>query len=261
MDNQQLTSQSAPTSPTPQEQSPSKRSTTPWIVLSLLLLATFLTSLAYFLLPTFLTKDKTPIVADDQTVSPQEVEKWQTYQNTKYQYSFFYPETWEITNTDSDQKNFELHYNGGPDIGIITISYFTPEERRKLKPLYCETADNPARCHRYELTQKSSALLDRMTSENVASDKADALVSLPNGGALRIQVTDSNTTSYDTVIIVIDTLSFPGEQRKYGMQICPENAGTWPTNEEYVTYKSVQIPTRDIDMNWANHICPQQLGQ
>jgi hypothetical protein len=136
---------------------------------------------------------------------------WKTYSNTKYEYSFFYPEGWEIAKTDADQKVVELHYVATPELAIITIEFLTPEEHQKLPPSYCETADDKERCHRYQLSSQSEALVDSDYLKKTTKD--EAFISHPtNGGTLRIRITDTNGESKDAFTTIVNTLYYPGDK-------------------------------------------------
>lgn len=249
---QPVISQPSPTQPI---QTPPKRNTTPWIIIALLLGATLLTGIAYFVIPQSTQKKNVPTTNPSQTQNPQEKAKWQTYTNNKYQYSFFYPVTWEITDKTVDKKDFELRYIGGPDLGIIKVNVLSPEEESKRQPSFCEKTFKLFRCQVYKLTDNSQVIIERQTTSE--DTKADALISHPNGSTMQIQITDSNSNSYYTLAVILNTLSFPNEKRAYGLQICPD---TWPTNEISVNYNGVKIPANDIDATWVKANCtyPQQ---
>jgi hypothetical protein len=226
MDNPQPTSpqSSPPAQPVaspPPPQLPPKQNNTLWIILSLLLVATFLTGLAYIFVPQLTGKKNLNIQSllndkTEETISssptPADIKStWKTYSNTKYEYNFYYPEGWEMAKIDADQKNLELHYVASPDLAIITIEYLTPEEYEKLPPSYCETADDKERCHRYQISSQSEALVDSDYLKKTTKD--EAFISHPtNGGTLRIRITDTNGESKDAFTTIVNTLNYPNEK-------------------------------------------------
>lgn len=201
--------------------SPPQQTTTPWIVLSLLLIATFLTGLAYIFMPQ-LTGKKDQIRQSffnnkqQETISSSPTPgynppKQKLYNNTKYKYSFDYPDTWEIVKRDVDQKNIELHYVASPDLAIITIEYLSPEEWAKMPPTYCESGiDKEERCYRYQIPDQIDALIDSDNREKTSKD--EAVISHPNGGTLWIRTTDTNAESKATFWGILFTLKFLNEK-------------------------------------------------
>lgn len=253
MDNQQVSPQSVVSPQPSQGQNSSKNSTTPWIILLLLVAASTLTGLAYFFLPSLLTNEKTPVATDIQPTpppseSPQTIAKWQAYTNTKYHYSFFYPETWEIQDKNSDEKNIVLQYRNdtNPGTTAIQIDYLTPQERTNNESLSCE-GSNEANCRSSQLTTNSRILIDYA--------KHEALISLPEGGGLLIQFLESEPGNETAFATLLATITFPNEERLNKLRICPD---TWPTTAETVSYNGVEIPTKDIDATFVQTDCTKQ---
>jgi hypothetical protein len=214
--------------PTPQVTQPvasnsitPKQNNTIWIILSLLLISTVLTGLAYIFIPQLtgkkdvniqnLLNNKTEETISSSPTPVDEKPTWKTYSNEKYEYSFFYPQGWEIAKTDAEQKVVELHYVATPELAIISIEYLTPEEQEKLPPSYCETADDNERCHRYNITDNSEAIVDSDYLKKTTKD--EAFISHPtNGGTLRIRITDTNGESKDAFTTIVNTLNYPSEK-------------------------------------------------
>ena len=252
MDTQKPTAQPVITPANPLPPIKPKQSGITLLIILIFVLAMLGTGLAYLFIPQNGTKKVTTTAPAPMTPTPtpRENAKWQAYSNTKYHYSFAYPVTWKMTSTDP--KNFELEYTAGPDLGIIKGSYFTADERSKLGQAYCDANADPVRCHTYKLTVNSSVMLDRLTSNNTANDKANALITLSNGDFLQFQITDGNRDSYNTLTILLDTLLFPNEKKAYPMQICPD---TWPVNGTTIDYNGVKFPTEDVDAAWIKDNC------
>jgi hypothetical protein len=252
MDKQLPSTQPATLSQNPSQsgQMPAKSDGTKWIILSIFALAILITGVAYFA-----TSSKKPVSNPTQTdiiptPTPREKAKWQTYTNSKYEYSFHYPITWEMTNISADQKKFELKHLDTKDPSLIKISYLSQDERSKMQPTFCETTTDLLRCHTYSLTTTSEALIDLIDGDN--KGKVDALISHPNGGTFILQVTDPGLDSYDTLALVINTLKFPNEARMFGLQICPDS---WPTTQKTIDYNGVKIATADVDTAWVKTNC------
>ncbi len=252
MDTQTPPAQPVITSPiNPISLTKSKQNGTALLIILLFVLAAIGTGLAYLFIPPNGTKKVTtaPITA---TPTPRENAKWQNYTNTKYNYSFAYPVTWKMTSTSPDQKDFELRYTAGSDLGIIKGSYFTANERSTLGQTYCDINTDQLRCHAYQLTTHSNVMIDRLTTAKTVSNKANALITLPNSDILQLEILDGNNDSYNTLTIMLDTLLFPGEKKVTGLQICPD---AWPVNGTTFDYNGVKFPIEDVDKAWITSNC------
>ena len=249
MDNQPTSLNQPPAPPQPAP-AIKRKNNTPFIIIGLFFLASLLTGLAYiFLSPSEKPSPSQQQIAQIPTPTPKEIAKWQRYTNDKFQYSFVYPVTWTMTKISSDQKSFELHDQNTTDPAVITVHYLTDDERGALPPTFCEQSFDKYRCHYYGLTDTSEVLVDRITVK--ADSKVDAFVTLPKTGVLRIQITDTNATSYDTFAILVDTLKFPNEKRLYGLQLCPDTSVGGAT----VQYNGVTFETADLDTKWISENC------
>lgn len=252
MDNPSQVSQPiTPTSPSPVTPPAPKRNLTLPIIIFLIIGASIITGLAYIFLTPSGSKKLTQITnIQSPAPNPHEKTRWDTYTNTQYQYSFFYPINWEITSTASNQKNFELRYKDGSGPAAIKINFYTENERITMKKTYCEQNENTSRCRAVKLTKKITALLDRPTQTKNANPSA--LIFIPDSGALSIEMTDNSSDSYYAFGIILDSLSFPNEKRSYTLQLCPDS---WPASGENVDYNGVKIPTKDIDAAWVKTNC------
>lgn len=242
-----------PMTPTPSPTQPlPKQTPTKWIIIGLLILASIVTGMAYFIV-----RPTSPQPSSNQTATsltpsptPSETAKWTTYTNTKYHYSFFYPVTWKMTTSGPDEKGFVLRLDDTKDPALIKGDYLSSKERSSLPPTYCETTTDPSKCHTYELTATSKALVYREDTQQTT--KAEALITMPDEGTLHLQITDQNLTSYDTMAIVIDSLTFPNEKRVSGMQVCPDS---WPTTKTEVDYNGIKIAVANLDQDWIKTNC------
>jgi hypothetical protein len=242
---------SSPVSPRP------KRDQTPLIIIVILLIAIGITTIAYLLIPQSIkplkTQTQNPTISQAQipTPTPRELAKWQTYTNKKYEYSFFYPVTWQITPSGTDQKEFELNYLDTKKPATIKVTYLTESERNAMPKTYCETTGEKNRCNRYDLTESNKALVDHIIQNDLLP--ATALISLHTGPEmLKIEITKTNDVSYNTFGVILDTLKFPDQPRVYPLQICPD---VWPTSNKQVDYNGVKIDVADIDTTWINENC------
>lgn len=238
-----------------------KKNWIPWVVIFLFLGASVITGIAYlFLSPTKPKSQVQPTSNQPVSPTPRETAKWQTYTNKNYQFSFFYPVTWKVTNVAKDEKSFELDSVGASDKAIIKVTILSDEERSKLsqaqrnnlRTIYCDQTGDDRLCRTYELTKNSQAIVFRDNPTLSLIQSAEALIALPIGANLILQITDPNKDSYNTFAILIDTLKFPNEKRAYGMQVCPDY---WPTTQKEVDYNGVKIAVADLDTTWIKANC------